>query len=124
MQNIYTGREGNFFGRNIAKKYAEEKGLVLKGNSNECVYNGELSIIKSARKSNNTVGICLTSLERVIKVILLKEIAENSFNVYVCNIKDCINDGKATASKGKAKNFSVSRIMENGKLVDTFRLTD
>ena len=120
MQNKETGRQGNLFGRNIAKQYAEKSGLILKSNSNECLYNGEKSIIKSASENNSTVGICLTSLERVVNIILLKEISDNIFNVYLCEIKECINDGRATASKGKAKNFSVNKIMKNGNQIDTF----
>ena len=120
MQNKETGRNGNFFGRNIARQYASENGLVLESSSNECIYCGERAIIKSAKGKNSVVGICLTSLQRVVNVILLKEISNNVFDVYVCKIEECMNDGKPTASKGKAKNFSVKKIIKNGKQIDTF----
>lgn len=121
QQSTATGRNGNFFGRDIAKKYAKHNGLVLAGNSNECVYNNEISIIKSAKKDNSLVGICVTSLDRVVNVILLKETSKNIYEVYISKIVDCITDGKATASKGKAKNFSVKKIIEIGTKINCFR---
>jgi len=124
MQNTDTGRKGNMFGRCIAKQFAEQMGLVLNGNSNECRYDEEDSVIKSARINNSKVGICITTLQKVENVILLKEVENNKFAVHICKIERCITDGKPTASKGKAKNFSVNTIIQNGKQIGTFIYTD
>ena len=115
MQNTDTGRKGNMFGRCIAKQFAEQMGLVLNGNSNECRYDEEDSVIKSARINNSKVGICITTLQKV---------ENNKFAVHICKIERCITDGKPTASKGKAKNFSVNTIIQNGKQIGTFIYTD
>ena len=53
-----------------------------------------------------------------------EEVENNKFAVHICKIERCITDGKPTASKGKAKNFSVNTIIQNGKQIGTFIFKD
>jgi|GEM_PF-4173005 hypothetical protein len=121
-QDANSGRYGNTTGRLIARKVAEFLGTTLVKASNECLYNSKVTVIKSTKYRNNKIGITKKMLERVEQVILASQhTADGNFTLYTVSMKDILDFGTETRSKGASKDkvicFTVPKAIKYGSRV-------
>lgn len=82
-QNADSGRAGNNYGYMMGSKVAQFLGAELLGkNSNEATLNGEIIVIKSARRKTSSIGVTPKMLERIKWIIVALENMDNSYTLY------------------------------------------
>jgi len=127
LQDRNSGRKGDKTGRFIGQRVAEYLGITLNEGSNEGIYKNETIVIKSARFGNNRFGITKKMLERVKKVIVVKEVKQQgNFELYLVPIEAILSTGTDTKSRGKSngkvKQFSVSKATAIGQKFNQIKI--
>jgi len=115
------GREANDMGRYLAERISAALGTELeKKSSNECVYNGEHCVIKSARRGNHLFGITKRMHNRLDTVLLAVETAPDDFDVYAIPMdileNECINTGENSGG-GKVVSYHVDHAISLGNKI-------
>lgn len=100
-QDQVSGRAGNHFGRENAKRLAEAIGATLtKPGSNEARWDGKLVVLKSAAASTLSIGVTYLMLNRVDEIVAAFEREDGAFELYALSSAAFRSAMKPTRSKG------------------------
>jgi hypothetical protein len=89
LQTRDSGVEADKFGRANAIKVANFLGTsLISKNSNEIELEGELYVIKSTRRGNNSIGITKTMLKRLNGVVGAFENEKGEYELYKTKLED------------------------------------
>lgn len=92
-QNRETGAAANQFGKDTARQIAQQLKLkLLSKKSNEVIYKGERTVIKSAHLGNGYIGVTLKTLERIDLIIAAFENSDGDFDLYALDAKTFRNN--------------------------------
>ncbi|OHB75936.1 MAG: hypothetical protein A2Z25_17270 [Planctomycetes bacterium RBG_16_55_9] len=87
-QNRETGAAANEFGKNAARKIAQQLQLKRASKvSNEVSYNGQRAVIKSAHLGNHYIGVTLNRLDRIDLIIAAFENTDGHFDLYTLDTR-------------------------------------
>jgi hypothetical protein len=121
-QDKESGREAAAWGREIAPKIALAIGARLLGrNSNECEYVGRRSVIKSARRATDSVGVTYGMLKRLDTVIAVFERRDSTFEVFEIPASHFQTLMRDSAGSGRGK-VGLVRRDEFAAIVRPFRV--
>ena len=100
-----SGSEANKFGRANAVKVSNflETSLISKI-SNEIEFEGDLYVIKSTRRGNNSIGVTKTMLERLNGIIGAFENENGEYELHKLKLEDFFgskNDSRSLSHKTK-----------------------
>jgi hypothetical protein len=103
-QNQVTGASANLWGRETARKIADElNAKMVSKNSNECILQNNHAVIKCAKVDTNSVGVTYNMLERIDFIIGAFQTENGCFELYRLPTANFKMKMRATASKGNAK---------------------
>lgn len=88
LQNQITGSEAVGYGYRMAKIVAKFLDTdLLSAKSNEILLNGELFVIKSARRKTSSIGITVNMLRRLQGIIAAFENNDGGYTLYKVELK-------------------------------------
>ncbi len=125
-QDIFTGIQGNEFGRFTGQSVANQLGIDLEPGSNKGIFKSRVVVIKSARKGNSMFALTNKMADEIQDIILLKEVSEGIFELYKIEFDKVKDKGRPSQSKGKKSgkltNFKVSEVIKYGNKFDTIKI--
>lgn len=100
-QNRESGAQANQFGRELATKIMKLLGAErVKSGSNECILEGRVVSIHSARKATDSVGVTKLCLERLTSVVAAFEQEDGSFLLLELSADEFRKNARPTRSRG------------------------
>ena len=100
-QNHDSGKAGNDFGRENAKRLADAIGATLtKPGSNEARWDGRLVVLKSAAASTASIGVTYLMMTRVDEIVAALQRDDGGFDLYALSAAAFRSAMKPTRSKG------------------------
>jgi hypothetical protein len=104
-QDRHTGAEASSYGHQCGERIATALGTYLTSTaSNECMFNGERVVIKSARATTTKVGISYQMIETLDAVLGAFENSVGSYRVLRLPANRCaeLMRGEPTRSRGSS----------------------
>ena len=100
-QDRQSGLEASRYGRRCARLIATAIGAEMVGKkSNECIWNGQPVVIKTAHSRTTSVGVLYHMVERIKAVLGAFEENDGSYRVMQLPIERCIAVMRPTRSQG------------------------
>jgi hypothetical protein len=89
-QDRQSGLKASRFGKECARRIASAIGATMLGaKSNECIWNGQRTLIKTAHQRTTSVGVLYHMIERVDAVLGAFQDADESYRVMRLPIERC-----------------------------------
>jgi hypothetical protein len=89
-QDRQSGLEASRYGRRCARLIAKAIGAEMVGNkSNECIWNGQPVVIKTAHCKTSSVGVLYHMVDRIKSVLGAFEEKDGSYRVMQLPIERC-----------------------------------
>lgn len=108
MQDTLTGAAANEWGRRIARQAAQLLGFpLLDGASNEIKLNDGPCVIKSARVSNDKIGITRTMLPRLTSALAILQNPDNPDSYDIYKLTRAFLSASAIQPRGKSRETHV-----------------
>ena len=127
-QDQQSGVEADNFGRENAVRIAGAitARLLARGRTNEAIFQGRKTVLKSARKKTTSVGASIKMLERLDSVIAAFELPNGRWTVVELSASDFARNQRPTkstgSSAGKVGIVAKKVFLEQGQPLGTFRL--
>lgn len=100
-QDRQSGLEASRYGHRCARAIAKAIGAEMIGEkSNECIWNGQQVVIKTARSQTTSVGVLYHMVDRVKAVLGAFEQDDGSYRVMELPIERCASNMRPTRSQG------------------------
>jgi hypothetical protein len=100
-QDRQSGLEASRYGRRCARLIAKAIGAEMVGNKgNECIWNGQRVVIKTAHNQTTSVGVLYHMVDRIKCVLGAFEENDGSYRVMQLPIECCAAIMKPTRSQG------------------------
>jgi hypothetical protein len=128
-QDRRSGLEASRYGRRCARLIAKAIGAEMVGNkSNECIWNGQRVVIKTAHNQTTSVGVLYQMVDRIKCVLGAFEENDGSYCVMQLPIERCAALMKPTRSQGPSAGRvgMIPRKVfgDDGKLVGVVRVEE
>lgn len=103
-QDRQSGVEASRYGHRCARAIANALGAEMVGKkSNECVWNGQWAVIKTAHRQTTSVGVLYHMVDRIKAVLGAFEENEGSYRVIELPIERCAAAMRPTRSQGASR---------------------
>jgi len=103
-QDRQSGLEASRYGHRCARLIAKAIGAEMVGNkSNECMWNGQPVLIKTAHRQTTSVGVLYHMMDRIKAVLGAFEENDGSYRVMQLPIERCHAVMRPTGSKGASR---------------------
>ena len=128
-QDRESGLEASRYGHKYARLIAKAIGAEMIGNkSNECMWNGQRVVIKTAHNQTTSVGVLYYMVDRIKAVIGAFEQEDGSYRVMELPIERCTEIMRPTASKGASRDrvgIVDRKLFEHeGRLIDVVNVDE
>jgi len=126
-QDQQSGLEASRYGHNCARAIAKAIGAEMVGKrSNECTWNGQRVVIKTAHSRTTSVGVLYHMVDRIMAVLGAFEEEDGSYRVIQLPIARCAAMMRPTRSQGPSAGrvgMIDRKVFENeGQLVGVVRI--
>ena len=103
-QDQQSGLEASRYGHRCARLIAKAIGAEMVGNkSNECVWNGQPLVVKTAHSQTTSVGVLYHMMDRIKGVLGAFEQDDGAYRVMLLPIERCAVVMRPTGSKGASR---------------------
>ena len=103
-QDQQSGLEASRYGHRCARQIARAIGAVMVGKkSNECIWNGQAVVIKTAHVNTSSVGVLYHMVDRIKVVLGAFEQEDGAYRVMQLPIERCAAVMRPTGSKGASR---------------------
>jgi hypothetical protein len=123
-----SGAAGNDFGRSFAPRLANVLGArMVRTGSNECVYQNEHMVLKSARGRTRSIGVSYRMLDGLNAILAAFQDPEGAWRVFRVDAAEYRRSMRPTGSRGPSAGrvgvLDLNTIVRVGTLIGTFSVS-
>jgi hypothetical protein len=124
-QDRQSGVRASRYGKECARRIAAAIGAQMIGRkSNECVWNGERALIKSAHRKTTSIGVLYHMTGKIDAVLGAFQGADESYRVMRLPIKRCITIMKAKPTRSRGPSAGRVGMIPRREFEDENQLID